>query len=84
MNEAFAPALTFADAIEGREPARLVPLHGQDRMDEEANVHAAFAQFAQHRIDQEGHVVVEDIEHGHAGCKACRCERDLGGAGPAF
>ena len=38
VNEAFAPALAFAHALEGDEPARLIALHGEDRMDQQADV----------------------------------------------
>ena len=49
--------------FEGGETARRVARDGQNGMHDEANVDAAFGQLRQHRVDQERHVVVDDLEH---------------------
>ena len=84
MNEAFAPALAFARAFEGRQPAGIITLDNEHRMDEETNVQPALTQFAQNRIDQERHIVIEDFEHRDIGRQAGRRKGDFGGAGLAL
>ncbi len=53
-------------ALEGREPSGLVALDNKDRVHYEADIDAALGERRQHRIDQERHVVVDDLEHGIA------------------
>ena len=45
------------------ELAGLVALDRQDRMHDQPHGEAALGQFAHHRIDQERHVVVDDLDH---------------------
>ena len=49
--------------LEGDELAGGVALDGEHRMHDQANVDAALGQLAQHRVDQERHVVVDDVEN---------------------
>ena len=56
------------------EPAGLVALDAEDRMHQQADVHRAFGELAEHRIDQERHVVVENFQDGDAGAGGARAE----------
>jgi hypothetical protein len=66
VDEAFAAALALARALKRGEPSRFVAIDGEDRMNQQADVEAAFAELAEDRVDQEGHIVVEDVEHRRA------------------
>ncbi len=50
--------------LEGGEAAGFVAHDGEDGMHDEADFDPAFGEFGQHRIHQERHVVVDDLEHG--------------------
>ena len=56
------PGAALASLRAVRRPGR-VARDGQNGMHDEANVDAAFGQLRQHRVDQERHVVVDDLEH---------------------
>ena len=77
VNEAFAVTFALARPLECREPAGLVALDGEDRVHHQPQIEPAFAQFAEHRIDQERHVVVEDVEHRDTRRRSQRHQRDL-------
>ena len=63
VNEAFALAVALARALEADKGSRRVALDREHRMHEQANVETAFVEFADHRIDEERHVVIDDVEH---------------------
>ena len=52
-------------SLERHEAAVRIALHGEDRMHGELHVEAAVGDHAHDRIDQERHVVVDDLEHRH-------------------
>jgi hypothetical protein len=89
MNKALAqfaaPAVRLARAPDKR--AGLPVAHrGQHRVNHEAHVETALGQFAHHRIDQERHVVVDDLQHRDGLQPAVggrRFEANLGRAAPA-
>jgi hypothetical protein len=68
MDQAFALApcpLWQCFAVEAQELALLVTLHGDDRVSDQRNFDALLGELRHGRIDQEGHVVVENFEHGN-------------------
>ena len=80
VDEAFAPAIAFARALEGGELSCRVALDGEHRVDQEPDVEAALVELAEDRIDQEGHVVIVDFEHRDARRQRRRLEADFGRA----
>jgi hypothetical protein len=50
-------------ALEGNQATGRIALHGEDGMRHEADIDAEIGQLGQDRIDQERHVVVDDLEH---------------------
>ena len=48
---------------DGDEAAGLVALDRQNRMHDETDIDPAVGKLRQHRVDQERHVVVDDLEH---------------------
>ena len=68
MDQAFALALCPCwqrFAVETQELALLVALHGNDRVGDQRDIDALLGEFRHGRIEQEGHVVVEDFEDGN-------------------
>ena len=68
MDQAFALALCprwQRFAMETQELALPVALHGDDRVGDQRDVDALLGEFRHGRIEQEGHVVVENFEHGN-------------------
>ena len=84
VNEAFAASFALVRSPERRQPSRLVALDGEDRMDQQSNVERAFADLAEHQVDEERHVVVENFEHSEVVRRARRRESDLGRSGLAL
>ncbi len=99
VDEALAAPFALARAFEANEVSGLVALDREHRMHQERNVETAFVEFAEHRIDEERHVVIDDIEHRcasrcgggrqpHLGrtCRALRkkCPRVIGDRGEFF
>ena len=58
-----APPARGRAPLKAGQTAGGVALDREDRMHDEANVEAALGELGQHRIDQERHVVVDDLEH---------------------
>ncbi len=84
MNEALVDEAVTVAALRrkfGQRP-RCQSLHRQDGMQDEADVTASLGQERQDRVDQERHVVIEDLHDGDAHIR--RHNADLGPAGPAF
>ena len=54
--------VSVAGTADGQQVSGLVALGLEDRMEQEAHREAAGLQLAQHRIDEERHVVVEDLD----------------------
>ncbi len=68
MDQAFALALCprcQRFAVETQELALLIPLHGDDRVGDQGDFDALFGELRHGGIEQEGHVVVENFEHGN-------------------
>ena len=68
MDQAFALAfcpLWQRFAVETQELALLVALHGDDRVGDQRDFDALLGELRHGRIEQEGHVVVENFEHGN-------------------
>ena len=51
-----------ARALEAGQTAGAVALDGEHRMHDQADLHAMLGELGEHRIDQERHVVVDDLE----------------------
>jgi hypothetical protein len=81
VNKAFALAVTLTRAVEGLESSRLAALDHEHWVDQQADIESAVTDLADHRVDQERHVVVDDFEHRHARLGRRRLEADLGRAG---
>ena len=64
VNEAFARPRSGRRSLaaEGEQETARVALQGEHRMDDEADLDALLVEFAQHGIDQERHVVVDDLQ----------------------
>ena len=62
----------------------VVALDREYRMDQQADSRPRSTELADHRIDQERHVVVDDFEHRHAARRRGRLEADLRRAGLAL
>ena len=81
MQEAFADRLRVGAGL-GFEPgelARAVAFHRQDGMKGEAHVMTTLGQEADGRIDQERHVVIEDVDERHIAERLVRIgDGDLG------
>jgi len=75
VNEAFAAAVGLARPFVRGEPSCLIAFDGEDRMHKQADVERMFAELAEHRVDQERHIVVEDFEHRDTGRRGPRRER---------
>ena len=58
-----APSAGGAQPFEAGEPARRVARHREDRMHDQAHLDAALRQLAHDRVEQERHVVVDDLDH---------------------
>ena len=84
VNEALTQAADRARALEADEPARKVTLDDKHRMNQQANVETALIEFTDDGIDQERHVVVDDLKHGNAARRGGRLETYLGHAGFAL
>ena len=68
MDQAFALALCplwQRFAVETQELALLVALHGDDRVGDQRDFDALLGELRHGGIEQEGHVVVENFEHGN-------------------
>ena len=68
MDQAFARALGALwqrFAVEAQQLALLVALHGDDRVGDQRDFDALLGELRHGRIEQEGHVVVENFEHGN-------------------
>ena len=66
VDEAFARLVLVVAALRSAAPSSLPALSRvdrQDRMHDQARRQAALGQFGHHRIDQERHVVVDDLDH---------------------
>ena len=67
LDQAFAPGARLAArerlAGETHQGAGRVALHGQDRVGDEADLVAALRHLGEGRIEQERHVVVDDLDH---------------------
>ena len=84
VNEALTQAADRARALEAGEPARKVTLDDKHRVNEQANIETASIEFTGDGIDQERHVVVDDLKHGNAVRRGNRLETYLGHAGFAL
>ena len=62
MDEAFARAAGGVGGAERDELCAVAP-HAEDRMRHQLHVEPALGELAHHRIDQERHVVVDDLDH---------------------
>ena len=68
MNQAFARALCPSRqcfAVEALQLALVIALHRDDRMRDQGDFDALLGKFRHGGIEKEGHVVVEDFEHGN-------------------
>ena len=68
MDQAFARgpgALWRRCAVETQQLALLVALHGDDRVGDQRDFDTLLGELRHDRIEQEGHVVVENFEHGN-------------------
>ena len=48
--------------VQRREPVRSIALDREDRMHDDARPQAALIELGQHRVDQERHVVIDDLD----------------------
>ena len=68
VNQAFARALCSLGqcfAVEAQQLALVIALHGDDRVSDEGDFDALLGELRHGGIEQEGHVVVENFEHGN-------------------
>jgi len=61
MDETLTLALRIGCAE--RDQFAVVAAHAEHRVRDQAHIETSFGKFAHHRVDQEGHVVVDDLDH---------------------
>ena len=62
MDEALARGGNRVGCADGSQLAAIAP-HAEHRMRDQPHIEPAFGEFAHHRVDQERHVVVDDLDH---------------------
>src|SRR5262249_29663866 len=82
MDEAFAPSV--GGVFEADKPAGGVARDQEYRMNEQTDFEAAVVEFANNGIDQKGHIVIDDFEHGNTASLGQRPEPNLPGLRAPF
>jgi len=68
MDKAFAAGIGGLRCFKIDKPARGVAPHLEYRVNKRTNFETAAVEFADNRIHQEGHIVIDDFKHRNAAC----------------